>query len=186
MIRRLCCTTVLAIVTLATCVPAAHAATVSPAKWAPKFCAALSDWGATIDEKGGALTDELAGVADLETGRDQIAAFLGDMVDATDDTVDAIKDAGTPSSSNGAKIVAAFVKGFKTISKEFAKAQEEAEDLPTTSPAEFRAAGTALGESISDSGDELSKGFESVDKLDKGRKLEKAVKAAPACAFLEA
>jgi hypothetical protein len=184
MIRRLCCTGALALGLLVTSIPAAHAASVSPSKWAPKFCTALDEWQTTISDKGDAMTTELASVTDLETGRDQIAAFLGDMVDATDKATKAIKAAGAPKSPNGAKISAVFVNGFKAISKEFAKAQTKAEELPTTSPEAFKVGGEALGKSLSDAGDELGKGFGKVDKLDKGGKLEKAVKAAPACAFL--
>jgi hypothetical protein len=184
MIRRLCCTGALALGLLATSVPAAHAATVSPDEWAPKFCTALTDWQTTIQEKGDAMSTELDSVTDLSDGRDQIAAFLGDMVDATDDATTAIKDAGTPSSPNGAKIAALFVKGFKGISKEFAKAQDQAEKLPTSSPAKFKVAGKKLGQALSDSSDELGKGFRNVDKLDKGKKLEAAVKAAPECASI--
>ena len=41
MIRRLCLTGALALALLATSIPAAHAATVSPSTWAPKFCTAF-------------------------------------------------------------------------------------------------------------------------------------------------
>jgi hypothetical protein len=37
---------------------------------------------------------------------------------------------------------------------------------------------------LSTSSNELGKGFSSIGKLDKGKKLEAAVKAAPECAFL--
>ncbi len=171
----------------------ASAATVSPSKWAPKFCTALDEWQTTISAKGDALTSALDGVdgtgqtpeAILSSARDQIASFLGDMVDATDEATDAIKRAGTPSSPNGKKIAAVFVAGFKAVSKEFAKAQTSAKQLPTDSVTEFKAKGEALGQALSDSGSKLGEGFSAVDKLDKGKKLENAVKAAPACAFLD-
>lgn len=170
----------------------ASAKTVSPSSWAPKFCTALSDWQATITEKGDALSTELDGIDTTGTdqkqiltdGRDQIAAFLSDMVDATDDATSTIKGAGAPSTPNGAKIAAVFVTGFKAISKEFAKAQAKAEQLPTDSVTAFKTKGKQLGQALSDSGDTLGKGFSSIDKLDKGKKLEAAVKAAPECAFL--
>jgi hypothetical protein len=192
MIRRLCCAGALVVALLATSIPAAYAATVSPSKWAPKFCTALEDWQATIQEKGDALTAELENVdatgqtekSILTSARDQIAAFLGDMVDATDDATDAIKSAGKPSSPNGAKISAVFVAGFKAISKEFAKAQRKAENLPTDSATAFKTKGKELGQALSDSGDTLGEGFSSIDKLDKGKKLEAAVKSAPECSFL--
>jgi len=192
MIRRLCCTGALALGLLATSAPAAHAATVSPSKWAPKFCTALEDWQSTIQEKGGELTSALQGVdanaqsseAILSDARDQISSFLDDMVAVTDSTTDKIKRAGSPSSPNGAKIAATFVNGFKAISKEFAKTQARAEKLPTNSVAAFKTKGQQLGQALSDSGDTLSAGFGNIGKLDKGKKLEAAVKAAPECKFL--
>jgi hypothetical protein len=184
MIRRLLCAGGLAAALLVTSVPAADAATVSPDKWAPKFCTALDNWQTTIQEKGSSLGTELTGETDLDAARDKIAGYLGDMVDATDDAAAAIKKAGAPSSTNGAKISAVFVKGFKAVSKEFASAQKKAEKLSTASPAQFQAEGTALGNAISGSSDELGKNFSAIGKLDKKQELTKAVKAAPECSSL--
>lgn len=192
MIRRLCCTGALALGLLATSIPAASAATVSPDKWAPKFCTAVTDWQSTISQKSDELSTALDGVDTgaqspkdvLTSARDQIASFLGDMVDATDHAVSQIKAAGNPSSPNGAKIEATFVKGYQAISKEFAKAETSAKKLPTSSVAAFKTKGKQLGQALSDSSDTLSKGFSSIGKLDKGKKLEAAVKAAPECASI--
>jgi hypothetical protein len=183
MIRRLTGIGALVVAVVAMSVPAAHAA-VSADEWAPKFCTAMSDWQSTITDKGDAMQTELQSVTDLQTGREQIAAFLGDMVDATDTAVGAIKDAGAPSTPNGAKISAVFQSGFKAISKVFAKAEAQAEKLPTDSAKAFKAKGKQLGKALSTSSNELGKGFSSIGKLDKGKKLEAAVKAAPECAFL--
>lgn len=170
----------------------ASAATVSPEKWAPKFCTALSSWQQTIGDKGNALESALSTTtatstdtaAVLKEARGKIAAFLAEMVKATDHAAAGIKKAGTPSSPNGAKISAVFVNGFTAISKEFAKAEGEAKKLPTASADAFKRQGQALGQKISGSADTLGKGFSSVEKLDKGKKLQTAVMAAPACAFL--
>jgi hypothetical protein len=185
MFRRVFVTALLSVALLATAVPAASAKSVSGSKWGAEFCTALQDWQTTISDKGGALTAELSSVTNLTQGRQTIADFLGEMVAATKDATAAIKDAGTPRTKNGAKISVAFVKGFKAIAKEFKKTQKQAEKLPTTSAAEFRAKGQDLGRALSDSGAQLSKSFGSVGKLDKGKKLENALKAAPECAFLD-
>jgi hypothetical protein len=165
-------------------VGSAHAGAVSANDWAPKFCTALQDWQTAVQDQSDQVTSQLEGVTDLETGRDTIAELLGKMVDATDTATDAIKDAGNPSTPNGTKIEATFVKGFKAISKQFAKSQSQAEKLPTTSVTAFKTKGKQIGVELSASGDELGNNFEAVDKLDKGKKLQNAVKAAPECAFL--
>jgi hypothetical protein len=184
MIRRVTCISALVVALLAMSVPAASAASVSPDTWAPKFCSAMSDWQQTITDKGDAMSTELTGLTDLKEARSKIATFLDDMVTATDHATSAIKKAGSPSSPNGDKISAVFVKGFQQISKLFAKAEKQAEKLPTSSAAAFKAKGKALGQAISGSSDELSKNFASVGKLDKGKKLSTAVQNAPECAFL--
>jgi hypothetical protein len=184
MIRRLTCISALVVALVAMSIPAAGAATVSPDTWAPKFCTAMSDWQQTINDKGTAMKSELTGLTDLKEARAKIAAFLDDMVTATDDATSAIKEAGAPSSPNGAKISAVFVKGFQQISKLFAKAEAKAEKLPTSSAKAFKAKGKNLGDAISKSGDELGKNFSSVGKLDKSKKLSAAVQDAPECSFL--
>jgi hypothetical protein len=170
----------------------ASAAKVSPSDWAPSFCTAVTDWQTTVAGK----SDELSSAVDeavtagqspkaiLTAARDQIASFLGDMVDATNDARSAIKDAGAPSSPNGAKISAVFVKGFKAIAQKFGDAQDEAKQLPTGSVQKFKVKSKELSVSLTEYGDTLSKDFGSIDKLDKGKQLEAAVKAAPECAAL--
>jgi hypothetical protein len=170
----------------------ASAATVPPSEWAPAFCTAFTNWQTTISQKSDDMSTALDGAATagqspqqiLGTARDQIASFLGDMVDATDEAASAIKDAGSPSTPNGAKIAAVFVTGFKAISKKFAQVQDEAQKLPTTSVQKFKVKGKQLGVSLSAYGDSLSKDFSVIGKLDKGKKLEAAVKAAPECASI--
>jgi hypothetical protein len=184
MFRRLLVPALVATGLVAGSMGTAHASSVSADDWAPKFCTALHDWQTAIQGESDQITSQLEGVTDLATGRDTIAALLGKMVDATDTATQAIKDAGSPSTPNGAKIEATFVKGFKAITKQFAKSQSQAEKLPTTSPTAFKTKGKQIGVELSDSGDELGKGFDAVGKLDKGKKLETAVKAAPECSFL--
>jgi hypothetical protein len=192
MIRRLCVIGALALALLATSVPTAQAATVSPSEWAPAFCSAFSDWQTTINDKSSEMSTALDAAASagqspkaiLSNARDEIASFLGEMVDATDDATAAIKDAGVPSSPNGAKISAVFVKGFGAISDEFAEAQDLAEKLPVNSVQKFKVKGKELGVSMSEYGDSLSKDFSSIGKLDKRKKLEVAVKATPECAAI--
>jgi hypothetical protein len=184
MFRRALVTTCLVTGLVAASFGTAQAATVSPGSWAADFCTAVDTWQQDSTVKVDDLNAQLEGVTDLTTGRDTIVDLLGDLVDSTDTAVDAIKDAGAPSTPNGAKISAAFVTGFKAVSKQFAKSQQQAEKLSTTSPAEFATKGKQIGTELSNSGERLNDGFSAVDKLDKGKKLEKAVKAAPECAFL--
>jgi hypothetical protein len=191
-VRRLSVVALVVVGLVAGATTGATAATVPPSTWAPKFCTAFTNWQTTISAK----SDELSSAIDqaatagqspkaiLSNARDQIASFLGDMVDATDDATSAIKAAGAPSSANGAKISAVFVSGFKAISKSFADSQDQAQQLPTNSVQKFKVKGKELGVSMSEYGETLSKNFSSIGKLDKGKKLTAAVKAAPECASI--
>jgi hypothetical protein len=162
----------------------AHAATVSPDTWAPKFCTAVVDYQTTISQDGDSLTSQLENVTDLASGRDQIESFLDDMVGAAKTAKRQIQAAGAPSTPNGGKIAARFAAGLDASAKVFAKARAEAAKLPTTTPEAFQIKGKQLGENLTAAGDELSKSFSGIGKLDKGKKLEAAVKAAPECASL--
>lgn len=184
MIRRLCFTGALALGLLVTSIPAAQAATVSPSKWAPKFCNAVIDYQTTITQKSDAMTSALEGVTDLKVARGEVVKFLGDMVTAAKKAERAVKAAGVPSSPNGGKIEAAFASGLGESAKIFAKAKETASKLPIKSMKEFKSKGKQLGRDLSNAGNKLSKSFSGISKLDKGKKLENAVKAAPECSAL--
>lgn len=181
MIRRLCCTAALALGLLVAYVPAAHAATVPPSTWAPKFCTAVVDYQSTIQTEGNSMDTALSQETDLGAARDQIEAFLGNMVDAANTAKNQVKAAGVPSSPNGGKISALFVSGLGASAKLFAKAKLAAAKLPTDSLENFKVKGKQLGSDLTRAGDELGKSFSGIGKLDKGKKLEAAVKAAPEC-----
>jgi hypothetical protein len=177
------CSVVAVVVTglLAAVIPAAHAATVSPSKWAPKFCTAVVDYQSTIETEGASMDSALSQTTDLATARDQIESFLGNMADAANTAKRELKAAGVPSSPNGGKISALFVSGLGASAKVFAEAQRTAAKLPTDSVENFKVKGKQLGVDLTDAGEELSKSFSGINKLDKGKKLEAAVKAAPEC-----
>jgi hypothetical protein len=184
MFRRVIVTTCLATGVIAASFGTAHAATVAPDKWAPKFCVAVDQYQQTISEQSDAMTTALESVTDLNTARDEIVTFLGKMVGAANTAATKVKKAGAPSSPNGEKISAKFVSGLKTSAKLFADARAKATKLPTTDVDAFKVKGKQLGQDLTDAGEELSKSFGGIGKLDYGKKLEAAVKAASLCAFL--
>jgi hypothetical protein len=184
MIRRLCCAGALALTLVATSIPAAHAATVSPGKWAPKFCNAVVDYQTTISEKSDAMSTALDSTTDLASARSQIVSFLGDMVTAAKTAKREIQQAGTPSTANGAKIASKFADGLDASAKVFANGKAQAAKISTASVKSFAVDGKKVGADLSAAADELSKSFSGIGKLDTGKKLEAAVKAAPECASL--
>jgi hypothetical protein len=183
-LRRLSITLCLVVGLVGASVGTAHAATVPAAKWAPKFCTAIQQYQTTISEQGKAVDTALTGVTDLTAARDQLQSYLGKMVTAADTAAQSLKNAGAPSTPNGSKIAAKFVAGLRASAKLFADAQAKAGKLSTTDVTAFATDGKKLGQDLSDAGDQLSTSFNGISKLDKGKKLEKAVKGAPECSFL--
>jgi hypothetical protein len=180
------CSVVALVVTglLAAAVPAAHAATVSPSKWAPKFCTAIDDYQTTISDAQEQMDAATDGVTDLTEGRAQIVSFLGDMVTAAKTAKSQVASAGNPSSPNGAKIEATFVKALGASAGVFADAKANAAKISTKSQTAFAKEGKQVGVDLTDAAEKLSASFSGIGKLDKGKKLEAAVRAAPECEFL--
>jgi glucose/arabinose dehydrogenase len=184
MIRRLCCTGALVAALLAASVPSAAAATVSPGKWAPKFCTAIDDYQSTISEKSDSMTTALETVGSLKSARAQIVSFLASMVEAAKTAERQVEKAGTPSVPNGKKIEAALLRGLDASVKVFADGKAQAAKISTKNPTAFKTDGKQVGVDLQKAGAKLQDSFGDIDKLDKGKKLEDAVKAAPECAFL--
>jgi hypothetical protein len=162
----------------------AGAKTVSPQKWATGFCTALSDWQDTIQGASSDVSSALADTTDLAAGKTTLVDFLSQAIDATDTAISDAKATGVPDTTNGAKIQAALIKGFGKAKSIFQKAEADAEKLSTTDAASFSTKATEIGQEIQDSASEIDTAFGKIDKLDKGGKLDKVVKANKACAFL--
>ena len=184
MLRRALLTTCLVAGLVAASFGTADAATVSPSTWAPKFCTAVVQYESTISTQSDALSTALTNVTDLKTGRDQIVSFLGKMENAATTAKQQLQEAGAHSLPNGAKIAKTFVAGLAASAKLFAKAKADAAKIPTTNITAFKTKGKQVGQSLSDAAEELSRRFAGIKKLDTGKKLEAAVKAAPECASI--
>jgi hypothetical protein len=164
---------------------AASAKTVSPERWAPKFCAALSTWQEELTDEVTEVQDALSGSeSNLKARKSRVASFLAKTVATTDRTVAALKKAGSPRSPNGEKIAGIFVKGLQSASDLFAAAKKTVQSIPTNSAAKFKAAGRSIKAAIERGSSEITDSFGSVAKLDTGNTLVKALEAEPSCSFL--
>ena len=162
----------------------AGAKTVTPQKWATGFCTALSDWQDTIKGASTDVSAALADTTDLASGKTTLVNFLSQAIDATDTAIADVKAAGVPKTTNGAKIQAALIKGFGKAKTIFTKAESDSETLSTDDAASFSTQASAIGQQIQDSAGEIDTAFGQIDKLDKGGKLDKVVRASKACSFL--
>lgn len=162
----------------------AGAKTVTPQKWAPSFCTALGNWENTIQSSATDVKSALANTSDLAGAKTTLVDFLSQAIDATDTAITDVKAAGTPATTNGAKIQAAFVKALTQAKSIFTKAEASSEQLSTDDATTFQTQASVIGTQIQSGGTEIDTGFSKVDKLDTGGKLGKVVKATKACSFL--
>jgi hypothetical protein len=171
---------------LAASLATADAATVSPDKWAPKFCKAVQKWQKTVESESNAATDAFGKMSsgDLTGVRDEFVRFLGNDVAATQTAIKSIKQAGTPSSANGAKIQRKIVGGFQSAATVFDTAKTKAQALSTTDAESFVDDATKIQDGLSSATDVFEKNFSDVSTLDKNNELAKALQGAKACKFL--
>ena len=166
----------------------AVAKTSSPAQWAPKFCTALSTWGAATDANEASVESALSGlgtgVGALPNGKTLVTNLFAQDVSDTDALISALRSAGAPSSQNGTKIQSTFLKAFQTLRDASASAQTAAGQLPTDNAANFLSQSSDLITAYQKSSGNLGSGFKAVGKLDVGGKLSKALTNERSCKFL--
>jgi hypothetical protein len=186
MVRRSLVLIVLVSGLLAASLGTAQAATVSPDKWAPKFCKAVQKWQKTLESESKAATDAFGNMSsgDLAGVRAEFVRFLGSDVAATQTAIKSIKQAGTPSSANGAKIQRKIVGGFQSAATVFGTAKTNAQALSTTDATSFVNDATKIQDRLGTATDVFEKNFSDVSTLDKDNELAKALQGASACKFL--
>ncbi|MFN8027902.1 MAG: hypothetical protein U0W40_16530 [Acidimicrobiia bacterium] len=162
----------------------AGAKTVPAKQWSTKFCTALSDWLDSIQGSTADLQAAIADTTDLAGSKQTIVDYLNTAIDATDTAIADLKAAGTPKTTNGAKISAAFVSAMGEAKSIFEKAEADAEDLPTDDVTTFSAETSAIGAQISASASKVDAGFSKVSGLDKNNELNDVVAKTRACKFL--
>jgi len=186
MIRRLLCISALALAVLATSVPAAGAATVSPDKWAPKFCTAFQKWQKTITDESAKATASIDGIAsgDLASVKDEFVTFLGKDIDATKAVIASIKKAGAPDVSKGTAIQSQILKSFQAAQDIFTQAKTDAANLSTTDPTSFVSDATQIQTHLGDASTKFGTEFDKAQALDKDNKVGSSLEKAKACSFL--
>src|SRR5436853_7159979 len=93
---------------------AAEAKSVPAAQWAPKFCAALSTFQQHLAKDGKQTEAVLSGnIKSLDAAKSTLARFMTKAVNDAETAISALTRAGAPDATNGSKIAARFVQGFK-------------------------------------------------------------------------
>jgi hypothetical protein len=184
-LRRSFVVTICGFVIVAVTASGASAKTVSPDQWAPKFCTALSKWQDTLNQDSSDAQSALSGdTSNLKQAKSELVSFLGKSVTNSNQTVAALKDAGTPKSTNGAKIANEFVSGMQNASKLFQAAKTKVQKASTSSLTKFNAVTSSVSSALNKGGDAIEKSFTDTASLDTKGELADALQNEPSCAFL--
>jgi hypothetical protein len=163
----------------------ASAATVAPTEWAPKFCSTIESFGQKLQSDGDAAEAALSGqVTNLKQAKAQLVSFLSKSVANAKHARQALQQAGTPNTLNGAKIAARFSSALHSAQVLFASAASTAGSLSTTSLPKFEATSKKITAALNKGGDAIEASFNDIATLDTDGAIRMAMRATPACAFL--
>jgi type VI protein secretion system component VasK len=152
---------------------------VTAAAYVKSICTAVVPFERDVATRSTAL-----GLASLSTpaqGKHAIQGFLSAVATDTNRALTRLQAAGTPNVSNGKTLASTVVAAFAALRSAVARALVQADALPTTSPAAFKAGATGLGSTVRSSMGGIDA---SLGKL-KSVELEKAAAHEPACASLQ-
>jgi hypothetical protein len=175
-----CLATVAVAASLAACGGGGSSSGVSAGAYVKSICNAIGPFEKDVASRSSALN--LSNITSATQGKKALQDFLSAIVADTDQAVNKLKTAGSPSGNNGKKISGAIVGAFSQVKTALTQAQGQANSLPTTDPTAFKNAAQSLGNGIRTS---MSNIGSSLTNL-KSPELEAAAKKEPACGNLGA
>jgi hypothetical protein len=150
---------------------------VSASDYATDICTAFLGWRDDIQARQQDLQQGLSPGISPQEGKDALAGFLGDAVDASDDLVKEVEAAGVPDAENGQEAADALQGAAQSARDELAKAEEAVGDLPTDDRQAFSTAADELGNNVRTALGEVGSGLEDIES----EELDKAFDEEEAC-----
>jgi hypothetical protein len=151
--------------------------TVSATEYATGTCSAIAGWIDDIQALNTDLQTNLDPAAGLDSLKETMVGFLGDVTDATDAVIDEVEAAGVPDVDGGQAAADTVLAALRDSRDVFVDARDRVQGLSTADPAAFAAEletlGTDIQTSMSGIGDEL-------DQFD-ASELEEASQDVPEC-----
>lgn len=150
---------------------------VSATDYASAVCTAFGDWRTEIQEQRDELQAGLEPGITPEEGKESLQGFLGNVVDATDQLVSDVDDAGTPEAENGGEVAEALQKIAGEAQSELEGAEAKVDELPTESREAFGAAASSFGTEVQTALSNVGGGLADIDS----KELEKAFDEVEEC-----
>lgn len=124
---------------------------VTPAKYVRSICRALGSWKSEVQSAGQKLQSSGAATAAPPTAKREYVQFVSALRSATQGTASALKNAGTPSVSNGKSIADGLSGAFSRGADGLVKAESQARAIPTSNATVFEAGASAVTTQIRNS-----------------------------------
>jgi hypothetical protein len=160
------------------------APSATPKKWVATFCTSTRTWERTLKsgivKLQGAVAKYKDGEIGLSTLKDDVVAFLGKLVKASNSVVTQVRAVGPPKVENGDKIQQGELHAFGQAKKVFQNARKAARALSTSNVQEFGKGLTAVGSSITAAGAKISAAESKLHKYG-SKALKDAAAHQPAC-----
>jgi hypothetical protein len=137
---------------------------VPPSEWAASVCGALATWQTTLEQGARDLTRDVLQAQDPEQSKEQIGAFLDEVIAETDTVIGAVDEAGAPAVDQGEQVAADFKAGLEQIRSAFAGAGEQIEEAPTDDPAAFQQQLGAIGQQLQTQGQSIGDTLGRIDE----------------------
>lgn len=141
-------------------------------------CTAMTDYNAQVQSITDAFTASLSPTAPLQDQKDAVAAYIGEVVEATQAAVEDIRAAGVPDVGVGDQVSAALDDAFAEATAALEELRTEIEGLSVDDPQAFGTALLQLSTEIQTALDETGTALESLDT----QELSEVAADEPACA----
>ena len=151
--------------------------TVSAGDYASDICTAFLGWRDAIQQRQEDLQEGLSPGISPQEGRDALGSFLGDAVEASDDLVEQVEDAGVPDAENGEEAATALQDAAQQARDRLDEARADVDDLPTDDRQAFSSAADELGNGVQEALSRVGEGLEDIES----EELDKAFDEESAC-----
>jgi hypothetical protein len=154
---------------------------VAAEAWADEVCTSLASWQTDVESWRGDLASALTDVSSVEDVRGELATFLANAVERTDELLADVDAAGAPAVEGGDDVAETLESSLTQVRDTFEQARAEAEELPTDDPGAFVTGAQEVATSI---GLGVSSAVSALQDLSADPGLASAIGESSACSEL--
>jgi hypothetical protein len=160
-----------------------------PGQYAADVCGAIANWQNELQTSATAMQSKLSGGGGQPTPADvktELVAFMEGATKSTDDMLAEVKEAGPPAVEDGEALQRDLEKGLGEAQAAFARARDQAKELPTDDQAAFQREGAEIQSTLSEEGTKIGQTFNGLSTKYDSKELNEAFDKEPSCRSLGA